>query len=68
MEILEMVVLSVSNLLCFLLGMRAGRREVVLPRRRLREKKEERMEKQRWETILRNIDNFDGTGFGQEEV
>lgn len=68
MEIIEMVVLSVGNILCFLLGMRAGRREIVLPRRKPREKKEARVEKQRWETILRNIDNFDGTPFGQEDV
>lgn len=64
MEIIAMVVVSLSNMLCFLLGLHASGR-TVLPRR---ERKEARQERQRVETILRNVDRFDGTGFGQEEV
>lgn len=68
MEIMAMVVLSVSNMLCFWLGMRASGKEVGLPRKNPREKKEVQRERERVETILRNIDSFDGTAFGQEDV
>jgi len=65
MEIIGMVVVSLSNIACFLLGMKASGKELALPRR---EQKEVRRERERVETILRNIDNFDGTAFGQEDV
>ena len=65
MEIIAMVVVSLLNVLCFLLGLHASGKGPGLSRK---ERKEVRQERQRVETILRNIDNFDGTAFGQEDI
>jgi len=80
MEVLLMAVVAVSNILCFLIGAKVGQKvvkgeEVQLPTinpmeayREHQERKEAERVKDKVETILRNIDNYDGTPNGQEEV
>ena len=73
-----------SNVACFFIGARVGQavqrgEKVEAPtlnpvkavqehRERQEAKLEEEFEKNRVETILRNIDNYDGTGRGQAEI
>lgn len=78
--LLMMAVLAASNIVCFMVGARVGQKvtngeEVELPKidpmqavRDHRAKKEAEMEQNKVCTILRNIDNYDGTPNGQEEV
>ena len=80
MEALLMAVMAASNILCFLIGAKVGQKvvkgeEVELPKvnpmeayREHQERKEAERVKDKVETILRNIDNYDGTPNGQEEV
>ena len=80
MEVLLMAVMAASNILCFLIGAKVGQEvvkgeEVQLPTinpmeayREHQERKEAERVKDKVETILRNIDNYDGTPNGQEEV
>jgi queuine/archaeosine tRNA-ribosyltransferase len=80
MEVLLMAIFSLSNIACFLIGARVGQKVVkgetievptVNPMKAYQEhkaKKEAEMEKSKIETILRNIDNYDGTPYGQEDV
>ena len=78
--LLLIAVVATSNIVCFLIGAKIGQKvskgeEVKLPTvnpveviREHREKKEYEHKQSQLETILRNIDNYDGTDFGQEEV
>ena len=80
MEVLLLAVMAASNILCFLIGAKVGQKvvkgeEVQLPTinpmeayREHQERKEAQREKDKIDTILRNIDNYDGTPNGQEEV
>ena len=80
MVVLLMAVMALSNILCFVIGARVGQKvvkgeEVELPKidpleavREHRAKKEAEMEQEKFNTILRNIDSYDGTPNGQEEV
>lgn len=81
MEVLLLaVVMAAANIMCFLVGVRAGQKvakgePVELPKidpmqavRDHRAKKEAEIEQDRFNTILRNIENYDGTPRGQEEV
>ena len=80
MEVLLIVAITASNILCFMLGARVGQKvvkgeEVKLPTinpmeayRAQQSRKEAERQKDKFETILRNIDNYDGTPYGQEEV
>jgi hypothetical protein len=80
MEVLLMAVMAASNILCFLIGAKVGQKvvkgeEVQLPTinpmeayREHQERKEAERVKDKVDTILRNIDNYDGTPNGQEEV
>lgn len=80
MEVLLMAVMAMANILCFLIGAKVGQKvskgeEVNLPTvspveaiREHREKKEYDYKQSQLETILRNIDNYDGTDYGQEDV
>lgn len=80
MEVLLMAILSLSNIACFLIGAKVGQKVVkgetietptVNPMKAIREHREQKeaeMERDRIETILRNIDNYDGTNYGQEDV
>ena len=80
MEVLLMAVMAASNILCFLIGAKVGQRvvkgeEVEIPTLNpmeiywtQQERKEAERVKDKMDTILRNIDNYDGTPNGQEEV
>ena len=75
---LTLLIVCASNLLCLHIGTRAGRRlgEVKLnPVEKVKERKENKVlsqeQKQRQEalkTMLHNIDVYDGTEVGQQDV
>lgn len=78
--ILIMAVTGTLNIVCFFIGAKVGQtvakgKEIETPQlnpvelyRKHQEKKQEEEEKSRMETILRNIERYDGTGNGQEDV
>ena len=80
MDVLVLAIFSLSNILCFLIGARTGQRvtkgeEVALPTvnpmelyREQQAKREADRVKEKIDTIMRNIDNYDGTSYGQEDV
>lgn len=80
MEVLLMAVMTTANILCFLIGAKVGQKvskgeAVQLPTanpieaiREHREEKEYDHKQSQLATILRNIDNYDGTDYGQEDV
>ena len=80
MEVLLLAVMAASNIACFLIGARVGQQaskgeEIKMPSvnpmeavREHKAKQEAQWEQSRIDTILRNIDNYDGTGDGQEDV
>ena len=80
MELLLMAILSLSNIACFLIGAKVGQKVVkgepvelqtINPMEAYREhqeRKEQERVQEKVEAIMRNIDNYDGTAYGQEEV
>ena len=78
--VLLLAIASFSNIACFVIGAKVGQKVVkdepietptVNPfkaYREMKEKQEAEEAKNRIDTILRNIDNYDGTGDGQEDV
>lgn len=83
MEILLIITVSVINITCFLIGAKLSTgKELSSPvtvYREYKEKKEERIENEReaeearreierLEAIERNIERYDGTGAGQEDI
>lgn len=74
------VSIGIMNILCFLVGARTGQKvvnkeEVKLPNlnpveaaRTYREKKEERIELDNINTMMENIDTYDGTALGQKDL
>ena len=80
MDALTILTLGFINLACFLMGAKVGQtvskgEEVELPTvnpmeayKKREAKKEAQMEQDRIDTIMRNIECFDGTGRGQEDV
>lgn len=80
MEVLLIAIVALSNILCFMLGARVGQKvvkgeEVKLPEvnpvkayKQYEAKRELQREQTRYDTIMENIDNYDGTPFGQKEV
>lgn len=80
MEVLLLLVMGATNILCFMIGARVGQKvvkgeEIELPTvnpmeaiREHQEKKEAQREQDRMDTILRNIEGYDGTSYGQEDV
>lgn len=80
MEVLALAVMAAANIVCFTVGARVGQavskgEPVELPTlnpaqvwREHREKKEARAEQDRLDTILRNIENYNGTDYAQEDV
>ena len=79
METLSIVAFGTLNIVCIFIGRYLGKREagkkdmpsVVNPVKVLKkhkESKEEQYERQRTEIIMRNIDRYDGTSMGQEDV
>ena len=80
MEVLLIAAVAASNILCFLIGARVGQQavkgdQIEMPTvnpievyREHRAKQEARWEQDRVDTILRNIESYDGTSYGQEDV
>ena len=80
MEVLLLTIMCASNILCFMIGARVGQKavkgeEIKLPTvnpmeavKEHRAKKAQEAEQERVETILRNIESYDGTSYGQKEV
>jgi hypothetical protein len=78
MTILLLLVVGALNIVCFfvgaMVGQKVGRGETLkIPDpveaiQAKKERKEARREADRYETIMQNIDRYDGTGNGQREV
>lgn len=80
MEVLLIIAVAVSNIACFLIGAKTGQQvqkgeEIELPTvspmelvREHKHKQEAKWEQERVDTILRNIESYDGTAYGQEDV
>ena len=80
MEILLILTVGTLNVVCFFVGAKVGQKvskgepvEVKIPNpmqaiREREDKREAKREQDRIDTIIRNIENYDGTGNGQEDV
>ena len=80
MEVLLLLVMGAINILCFLMGAKVGQTvskgetietPTINPVKAIKEHKarqEAEMEASRIETIMQNIENYDGTGHKQEDV
>jgi hypothetical protein len=80
MEVLIMLVMGAVNVLCFVVGAKVGQavskgETVKMPSvnplqavREHNEKKQAEMDQDKLDTIIRNIECYDGTGRGQEDV
>lgn len=80
MEVLLLVVMGLFNIVCFIIGAKVGQsvakgEKVEMPKldplKAYREKetrKEVKKQQDKLSTILRNIDRYDGTSKGQEDV
>lgn len=78
MEALLLLVMGLVNVACFMIGAKVGQavsngEKVELPSpvkavEDHRAKKEAEMAQNRIDIILRNIESYDGTDYGQEEV
>lgn len=80
MDVLLVLAVSAANVLCFMIGAKVGQKvakgeEIKLPAvnpieavRERRDKKQAEWEQDRIGTILRNIEAYDGTSMGQEDV
>ena len=80
MEVLLLLVMGAVNITCFLIGARVGQKvtkgeDIELPTvnpmelvQEHREKRAAQEERDKLDTILRNIESYDGTAYGQEDV
>jgi hypothetical protein len=80
MEALSLAIMGAACIACFLIGAKVGQTvskgedikvPTVNPLKAYREheaRKEAEMEQNRLETIMRNIESYDGTSNGQKEV
>ena len=77
MEILFACAVGVLNIICFFIGAKIGQKvvkgeEIKLPNinpiEAIRERKEAKWEQDRINTILQNLEAYDGTANGQKEV
>lgn len=80
MEVLLLLIMGVVNVFCFMIGAKVGQtvtngETVKMPTvnplqaiQEAQEKKEAKREQDRISTIMANIDSYDGTGYGQQEV
>ena len=80
MEALQTAVIGVVNILCFVIGAKVGQtvakgETVNLPKlnplnaiREQNDKKQAEKVQERIDTIMRNIEGYDGTSRGQEDV
>ena len=80
MEALSYAIIGALNIVCFMLGAKVGQtvakgEKVEMPTinplkivREHNDRKQAEMEQDKFDTILRNIECYDGTGKGQEDV
>ena len=80
MEILLALVIGTLCIVCFYIGARVGQKVVKGEKietpiqavknavREDRERKEAEIKQDKLEAIMRNIESYDGTGYGQEDV
>lgn len=80
MEALLIAIVGAVNILCFLIGAKVGQtvvkgEKVELPSanhltlfKAQKEKKEAERQQNKIDAIMRNIEAYDGTSFGQEEI
>ena len=80
MEVLLLVVMGAVNLLCFVVGAKVGQavskgEKIELPKidlmrayREQQDKQEARRKQEEFEAILHNVDNYDGTPYGQKDI
>lgn len=80
MEVLLLLIMGVVNVFCFMIGAKVGQtvtngEAVKMPTvnplqaiQEAQEKKEAKREQDRISMIMANIDSYDGTGYGQQEV
>ena len=77
---ITIIAVGAMNILCFMIGAKVGQsvskgETVELPSldpmkaaREHREQRENKREQDKLDTILRNIESYDGTGRGQEDI
>ena len=75
-----LAVASVTNIACFVIGAKVGQKVVrgesieipsINPYKAIKDHKEQKVaeaEKNRVDTIMQNIDSYNGTGYGQKDV
>ena len=80
MVVLIVIAVGAMNILCFMIGAKVGQsvskgESVELPSldplkamREHREERANRKEQNKLDAILRNIESYDGTGLGQEDI
>jgi hypothetical protein len=80
MEALLLLVMGMTNIVCFVIGAKVGQKvvkgeEVKLPTldpmkayREHQDRKEAQKEQDKLDVIMKNIDSYDGTGSGQKDV
>lgn len=77
MEVVTILAVGFVCLACFLAGVRVGRgkdepiiavAQPTLPKKEVKPNEEAEMERHRMNIILNNIENYDGTSRGQEDV
>ena len=80
MEILLLLVVGALNIACFFIGAKVGQtaskgERIEMPKldpmkaiREHQDRKQAQAEQERYEAILRNVESYDGTDRGQEDV
>lgn len=80
MEIVLVLAVGAMCIICFMVGAKVGQtvskgEDIQTPTvnpltlyREHEQRKEAQAEQERMDAILRNIENYDGTGYGQEDV
>lgn len=82
MTILIILVVCIANILCFYIGAKIGQaiirdEDIKMPNpvtamqehaQEQREQRKSREDQEQLDVILANIENYDGTGYGQREV
>lgn len=80
MEVLLLLVMGFANIVCFIVGAKVGQmvskgKDIEMPtinpveiHRQEESRREAERQQNRIETIMANIQNYDGTGAGQKDV
>lgn len=80
MEVLLLLVMGAVNLLCFVVGAKVGQKvskdeEIELPKidhmkayREKQDREEVKRKQAEFEAIMHNVDNYDGTPYGQKDI